>query len=127
MRVAVPVNENRGMESEISTHFGRARYFAFVDIEGNDVAGVEVVPVPFEEHDPGDLPNFVKEHGGDVVLAYGMGGKAMAYFRNLGIEVVTGAYGRLDDVIRAFVDQVLMVDPHWRERIEAEKEHTEKI
>ena len=123
MRIAVPAEDDRGLESSVSGHFGRAKYFVFIDIEDNEIKGHEVVEVPFEEHGPGDLPSFVKDHGGEVVLAYGMGRKAMAYFNELGIQVVTGAYGPIKDVVKAFIEQVLEVDPYWKEKIEREKEH----
>ncbi|AFL94685.1 dinitrogenase-related iron-molybdenum cofactor protein [Thermococcus cleftensis] len=121
MRIAVPLKDERGLESEVCEHFGRARYFAFIDVEENTIKGSEVVEVPFEDHGPGDLPNFIKEHGGEVVLAYGMGKRAIAYFNSLGITVVTGAYGKVRNVVEAFINQVLEVDPHWKERIEATK------
>ncbi|WP_048147794.1 NifB/NifX family molybdenum-iron cluster-binding protein [Palaeococcus ferrophilus] len=123
MRIAVPAEDDRGLESRVSGHFGRARYFVFVDVENNEIKGAEVVEVPFEEHGPGDLPNFVKEHGGEVVLAYGMGQRAIGFFNQLGIEVVTGAYGHVEDVVKAFIEQVLEVDPYWKEKIEREKAH----
>jgi predicted Fe-Mo cluster-binding NifX family protein len=122
MRVALPVDENLGLESPMSGHFGRAKYFAFVEVEGNEIKGVKVVPVPFEEHGPGDLPNFMRENGAEVVIVYGMGRKAMEYFKGFGIEVVTGAHGKVGEVVKAFIDQVLRVDPHWKEKIEREKE-----
>ncbi|GAB6102130.1 NifB/NifX family molybdenum-iron cluster-binding protein [Thermococcus atlanticus] len=123
MRIAIPAEDNRGLESSVSGHFGRARYFVFVDVEENEIKGAEVVEVPFDEHNPGDLPNFIRKHGGEVVLAYGMGRRAMAFFNELGIEVVTGAHGRIKDVVEAFIHQVLEVDPYWKEKIEREKEH----
>ncbi|MCA6213743.1 MAG: hypothetical protein PWP49_1418 [Thermococcaceae archaeon] len=123
MRIAIPAEDDKGLESKVSGHFGRAKYFVFVDVEENQIKGAEVVEVPFDEHAPGDLPNFVKEHGGSVVLAYGMGRRAIDYFNQLGIEVVTGAYGKIKDVVEAFIHQVLEVDPHWKEKIEREKEH----
>ncbi len=122
MRIAIPAKGNKGLEDEVSEHFGRAKYFVFVDVGENDIGAVEVVKVPFEEHQPGDIPNFVKEHGGEVVLAYGMGQKAIYYFNTLGIEVVTGAYGKIGDVVKAFIHQILEVDPMWREKIEREKQ-----
>ncbi|HIC98883.1 MAG TPA: hypothetical protein EYP08_04385, partial [Pyrodictiaceae archaeon] len=42
--------------------------------------------------------------------AYGMGRRAMAYFQSLGIQVVTGAYGKISDVIEAFMNQALKID-----------------
>ncbi|WP_297438092.1 NifB/NifX family molybdenum-iron cluster-binding protein [Thermococcus sp.] len=121
MRIAIPTEDDRGLESRVSGHFGRARYFVFVDVEDNEIKGVEVVEVPFKEHGPGDLPDFIKEHGGKVVLAYGMGGKAVGYFRESGVEVITGAHGKVRDVVEAFIHQMLEVDPYWKEKIEREK------
>jgi len=123
MRIAIPAEDDKGLESNVSSHFGRAKYFVFVDVKDNQVKEVEVVKVPFDEHGPGDLPKFIKDHGGDVVLAYGMGHKAIEYFNSLGIDVVTGAYGKVKNVVEAFINQVLEVDPYWKEKIEKEKDH----
>ncbi len=117
MRIAIPAEDDKGLESNVSEHFGRAKYFVFVDIEDKEIKGYEVVEAPLEGHGAGDLPGFVKEHGGEVVLAYGMGQKAVNYFNELGIAVVTGAYGPIKDVVKAFIEQVLEVDPNWREKI----------
>ncbi len=123
MRIAIPAEEDGGLESNVSGHFGRARYFVFVDVEDNEIKSYEAVGIPFEEHGPGDLPSFIKEHGGEVVLAYGMGKKAVDYFNDFGITVVTGAYGPIREVIKAFIEQVLEVDPNWKEKIGQEKGH----
>ncbi len=121
MRVAIPSINDGGLDSEVSDHFGRSPYYTFVDIEDGEIKNVEVLPVPFEEHGPGDLPNFVKEHGGEVVIAYGMGHRAVDFFQQLGIDVVTGAGGRIRDVIDAFIHNMLEVNPYWKEKIEKEK------
>ncbi|MBO8174274.1 MAG: NifB/NifX family molybdenum-iron cluster-binding protein [Thermococcus sp.] len=105
MRIAIPAKDNKGLESEVCEHFGRARYFVFVDVQDDKIENVEIVEVPFEEHSPGDLPNFIKEHGGEVVLAYGMGRRATAYFQSLGIQVVTGAHGKIEDVVKDFMQR----------------------
>ncbi len=121
MRIAIPSISDEGLESEVSGHFGRSPYYTFVDIEDGEIKNVEVVPVPFEDHGPGDLPNFVKEHGGEVVIAYGMGHKAVDFFYQMNIDVVTGAAGKIRDVIEAFIHNMLEVDPYWKEKIEREK------
>ena len=121
MRVAIPSIDNRGLDSEVCRHFGRASYFTFVDIENGKIKNVVVAQVPFEEHGPGDLPNFIKENGGEVVIAYGMGNRAIEFFESLGIDVVTGASGKVGDVVRAIINQMLETDPYWKEKIEREK------
>ncbi len=82
---------------------------------------MEVIPVPFEDHSPSDLPNFVKKNGGDLVIAYGMGHHVVDFFRQMGMKVVTGAMGRVKDVVNAFIHEVLEIDPYWKEKIEKGK------
>lgn len=107
MRIAIPSKDSKGLESEVCEHFGRAKYFTFIDIENGNIKDVEVVEVPFDEHNPGDLPDLIREHNGELVLAYGMGRRAMAYFESLGIRVTTGGYGKIKDVVRGFIHQSL--------------------
>jgi len=115
MRIAIPSEDERGLESTISQHFGKTAYYTFVDMEGREIKNVSVVRVPFEGHGPGDLPTFVKEHGGDLVVAFGMGSRAVDFFRELGIEVVLGASGRVADVVDALLKDNLTVDENWKE------------
>ena len=118
MRIAVPCSDDNGLESRISMHFGRSLYYAFVDVEDNEVKSFEIVPVSFEEHEPGDLPNFVKERGGDIVIAYGMGRRAIDFFNQLGINVITGASGTVREVIDAFLKDRLETDKDWKSKEE---------
>ena len=118
MRIAVPCSNNNGLKSEISMHFGRSPYYAFVDVEGNKIKNFEILPVPFAEHGPGDLPNFVKENKGEVVIAYGMGGRAVDFFNRLGIDVITGASGTVEEVVDAFLKNRLDTDKDWKSKEE---------
>ncbi len=118
MRIAIPCINDDGLNSEISLHFGRSPYYAFIDIEDNEIKNIEVKPVPFAEHRPGDLPNFVKENKGEVVIAYGMGGRAIDFFNQLGIKVVTGAQGRVGEIVKAFLNEKLDIDKNWRDKEE---------
>ncbi|USH00131.1 NifB/NifX family molybdenum-iron cluster-binding protein [Thermococcus argininiproducens] len=121
MRIAIPAEDDKGLESNVSRHFGRAKYFVFVDLENGKIKNTEVVEVPFDKHGPGDLPNFIKENDSKVILAYGMGRRAIEYFNNLGIEVITGAHGKIKDIVEAFIHQVLEIDPYWKKKIEEDK------
>ena len=113
MKVAIPSKDDRGMESEVEEHFGRARYYTIVDTDG---MSAEPVPVPFEEHGPGDIPEFLKSHGAEVIIAYGMGGRAIQFFDQMGIEVITGARGRIGDVVRAYMEARLATEKEWKKK-----------
>lgn len=123
MRIAIPSTDDKGLESEVSQHFGRAGFYTFVDLENGKITGVEFLPVPFEEHGPGDLPNFVREHEGEMVVAYGMGQKAIDFFNNMDIKVVTGAYGKISEVVNALIEQKLVLDENWKEHGDFGHEH----
>ena len=115
LRIAIPSEDSRGMDSNVAMHFGRCKYYTFIDIEGKEIKNVEVIRIPSEEHGYGDLPNFVKSHGGKIVIAYGMGSRAIEYFNELGIDVIIGARGKIKDVIQKFLNGSLEVDKEWKE------------
>ncbi len=94
MRIAVSADSKQGLESVVSPHFGRCPHYILVDVEGHDVMGVHEVDSPFHgNHEPGQVPGFIHSLGANVMLAGGMGGRAIMFFQELGIEGVTGAYG----------------------------------
>jgi Uncharacterized conserved protein len=123
MIIAVPVEDDRGRDSEVAMHFGRARYFAFVEVDDGAIKDMVIKANPHQEHGPGDLPRFVSENGARTVIAYGMGGRAVEFFNSYGIEVVTGASGRVLDVVEAFVKGALSTDSSWRARGDFGHEH----
>ena len=111
MKIAIPSTDDRGFDSEVEQHFGRARFYTIVDM---DAMEARAVPVPFENHGPGDIPEFLKGEGADVVIAYGMGGRAVQFFDDMGISVIMGAQGRVGDVVRAYVEAKLSTDSNWK-------------
>ena len=86
MRIAIPVAEGR-----LATHFGHCAQFALIDVneESGDVGPTELVQAP--EHEPGLLPRWLAEKGVQVVIAGGMGRRALGLFAESGIEVAVGA------------------------------------
>jgi predicted Fe-Mo cluster-binding NifX family protein len=103
LRIAIPCASNEGLNSYVSEHFGRAEYYIFVDVEKGDILSANVLKLPFHEHGPGDIPKFVKEHGGEIVIAYRMGMRAIEHFESLGIKVILGAKGKVIDVINDYL------------------------
>jgi predicted Fe-Mo cluster-binding NifX family protein len=84
MKFAIPLANGK-----LTAHFGHAQEFALISAENNQVQDKQVlVPPP---HEPGVLPKWLADQQVDVVLAGGMGGKAIDLFSRAGIRVVTGA------------------------------------
>jgi predicted Fe-Mo cluster-binding NifX family protein len=86
MRVALPIEGDK-----LSPHFGHCERFAFFDIEEEsaDIADWHAVAAP--EHRPGLLPGWLADLGVTVVIAGGMGPRAVELFRHRGIDVIIGA------------------------------------
>ena len=93
MRIAIPIIDNKGLESIISEHFGHAPYFAFVVTENREIVSHEIEANPFEDHQPGQIPEYVKSRGANVIITRGMGGRAKQFFDSLGVQAFTGADG----------------------------------
>ena len=104
MRIAVSAENKNGLDSVVSPHFGRCPHYVLVDVEGHDVTGIEEVDSPFHgHHQPGQVPGFIHSLGTDVMLAGGMGGRAIMFFEQYGIEGVTGAYGTVRQSVERYL------------------------
>jgi len=87
------------------------------------ITKVEVIRNPFVEHSPGDVPKLLKEKGIDVIIAYGMGRRARIFFDSLKIKVITGAQGKVGEVVRAYMSGSLTPDESWMESEEFKHRH----
>ena len=86
MKYAVPVSGGT-----MSPHFGHCEQFAFfeVDDDSKEIINTEYIPSP--PHQPGLLPVWLAERGAGVIIAGGMGPRAVDLFQQRGINVVLGA------------------------------------
>ena len=103
-KIALACEDNQGFKGQISQHFGRCPSYLLVDVEGNEVRKTDIVDNPyFDNHIPGKVPQFIKEQGAHVMIAGGMGPRAIDMFTTFGIEVVTGAIGNTGNVLQAYL------------------------
>ncbi len=94
-------------EGHVAVHFGRCQEYTLFDVDedGRTITGKSSFESP--EHEPGLLPRLLGERGVTVVIAGGMGPKAVGLFEERGIKVVTGVFGPVDEIAQAFVDGTL--------------------
>jgi predicted Fe-Mo cluster-binding NifX family protein len=102
--IAVAAEDDRGLGGQVSGHFGRCPYYVLVEADGDTVAGSRVVANPyFDLHRPGLMPRFIRDLGANVIIAGGMGPKAIDIFHGFGIDVATGATGAVEEVLGAYL------------------------
>ncbi|EIC21329.1 NifB/NifX family molybdenum-iron cluster-binding protein [Thiorhodovibrio frisius] len=102
--IAVTANDDRGLAGEMSMHFGHCSHFVLATLdEKSQVKSTDICVNPYaEQHQPGQIPDFVKSLGANVVLSGGMGGRAIEFFDQLGIEVATGHHSSVGAAIDAY-------------------------
>jgi predicted Fe-Mo cluster-binding NifX family protein len=104
-RIAFACEDNTGLESQVSAHFGRCPYYTVVEVEGNEIVESEVLENPyFNNHQPGAVPNFIRSQNVHVMIAGGMGPRAIDLFNQFGIDVATGVQGQVKSVTAAYLD-----------------------
>jgi predicted Fe-Mo cluster-binding NifX family protein len=108
MRIAISADDDRGLDSAVSFHFGRCPYFVLVDVEDGAVKDVNAVVNPyFAEHQPGMVPPFIQSHAADVMVSGGMGRRAIDLFSSYGIQAATGASGTVQTAVDAYLGGML--------------------
>lgn len=104
MRIAVSADNKNGLDSIVSPHFGRCPHFVLVDLKDRDVKRVREVDNPYYgNHQPGQVPAFIHSLEADVMLTGGMGGRAIMFFQQFGVEGVTGAYGTVRQSVERYL------------------------
>ncbi len=112
MKIAFTSDENKGLESVMSYHFGHSPYFVIVEIENNEIKKVETIENTLAEfHGPGELPAFMKNKGVNIIATGGMGPRAQEFFREYGIKPIIGVYGKVKDVLSEITEGKVMTGP----------------
>jgi predicted Fe-Mo cluster-binding NifX family protein len=102
--IAVAAEDGHGLNGEVSAHFGRCPYFLLAEARGTSVTESRVVANPhFGAHKPGAVPQFVRHLGANVIIAGGMGPRAIDMFHGFGIDVATGIVGTVGSVLEAYL------------------------
>lgn len=85
MKIAIPVENGR-----LNSHFGGSSHFAIIEVDTGAKATLASETVPAPEHQPGAFPRWLRGLGVQVVIAGGIGQRALAMFAQSDIKVVTG-------------------------------------
>lgn len=107
MTIAVPTIEGR-----LHGHFGGCREFTLVqaDTEQRKVLNTRTVMPP--PHAPGLFPRWLHEQGANVVIAGGIGRRALALFTQQGITVRAGQPGAtIEELVNAWLNGQWVNEP----------------
>ena len=107
MKIAIPVMEDNERMSSISEHFGHAPYFAFIELNDSNEYAVDILANPMSDHAPGDVPGYLAKRNVQLLIARGIGGRAIQYFDQFGIQVIRGASGNIGQIMEQLINNRL--------------------
>jgi len=103
MKIAIPV-----LDGTLSPHFGQCQQFAVIDVdpEKKSILKKEMLTPP--PHEPGSYPAWLSQLGCHIIIAGGMGGRAVSLFEQNGIKVIMGASSiDPDDIVKDYLNNEL--------------------
>ncbi len=85
MKIAIPIDNKKGMNSLLAEHFGRCPNYIFLDENGNIIEIVENI----SRHMGGQglPPELIKKQGAEILLCKGIGPNAIDLFKRYDIDV----------------------------------------
>jgi len=97
------------LNAHLAEHFGRAPYFAVVDLnENGDVANVKTVPNVGEHTGRMGQPHdVVLGLQPNAIIVYGMGRRGLDSFQSVGIAVLRANANTISEVIAAYKENKL--------------------
>ena len=103
-RIVIPVADESGLGAQLSEHFGRAPYFAVIELdEDGNVSNQRTVPNVSEHFGgTGRPPGRVLQLKPSAVITYGMGPRGLGYFQQARVAVLRANAGTVREVIAAY-------------------------
>ena len=104
VRLVVPISEEKGIDSQLSQHFGRAPFYAVIDFdEKGQIMGSETIANTSEHFGGVGLPpDRIVQLKPDALVTYGLGSKALKMFQDAGVAVLRTEANNVKDVVNAY-------------------------
>jgi ATP-binding protein involved in chromosome partitioning len=119
IRIAIPVADGR-----LHGHFGGCREFAVIQVDPDQKLTLHADILPAPEHQPGAFPRWLREQGVTVVIAGGIGKRALANFAHHGITVRAGiSDASVEQLVALYLNGQLTLTPEGCEHHGHQHDH----
>ncbi len=108
-RIVVPVINQRELAAQLSQHFGRAPYFAVVDIDDDNQVLKQQTIANTSEHfgGVGRPPDRILQLKPDALITYGMGPRALTIFQSAQVAVLRTTALTVGDAVTLYTADAL--------------------
>lgn len=104
MRIVIPVMDEGGLDAQLSGHFGRAPYFAVINLDEDGRVSDQSTIANTSEHfgGVGLPPDRILQLKLDALITFGMGPKALNIFQNAKVAVLRTSVNTVREVVKAY-------------------------
>lgn len=104
VRLVVPSSEEKGLDSRLSQHFGRAPFYVVVDLDekGNIISDSSIPNTSEHFGGVGVPPDRIIQLKPNALVTYGLGSKALAMFQTAGVAVLRTEANTVREVVSAY-------------------------
>jgi predicted Fe-Mo cluster-binding NifX family protein len=103
-RVVIPVLNESGLDAQLSEHFGRAPYFAVIDLDENgNISNQRTVPNVGEHFGgSGQRAEGILQLKPNAIITYGMGPRGLSIYQSVRVAVLRANANTVREVIAAY-------------------------
>ena len=104
VRIVVPVSDESGIDAQLSEHFGRAPYYAVIDLddEGHVVGQGTISNTSEHFGGVGNPPDRILQLQPKALITYGMGPRALRIFQTAKVAVLRTNANTVREVVTAY-------------------------
>jgi predicted Fe-Mo cluster-binding NifX family protein len=104
VRIVVPVSDDRGVDAQLSQHFGRAPFYVVVDLdeEGHVISQKTIANTSEHFGGVGLPPDRILQLKPNALITYGLGSKALKIFQDADVAVLRTEANTVKEVVKAY-------------------------
>ncbi len=104
VRIVIPVIDESGLDAQLSEHFGRAPYFAVVEVDekGHVVSQKTVANVGEHFGGSGRRADFILQLKPNAIITYGMGPRGLSIYQDVRVAVLRANANTVRKVVEAY-------------------------
>ncbi len=109
VKIAIPLENDRGLNAQLAKHFGRAPFYAVVSLDENgDVISIETIRNVGEHFGgEGHMHDYIAKLKPNIIITHGLGPRGLSSFQSMLIAVLKANSDTLKEVMDAYKSGVL--------------------
>ena len=104
MRIAITTDND-----EVFQHFGKCRFFTLLDVVNGKIVSSKLLDADGNGHSA--LAGLLASNNVNLLICGGIGGGAKEALKNAGIQIISGANGSIESVVKAYLNGSLKDSP----------------